>query len=257
MRLTQEQRRSFVRDGYVVVRDVVSAELRAPALRAINIALGSARAERIANYVFAGHENCDPLQHAPELLDLLTESPAFSLAEQLTEAGNLSADSCCQLATRFPDPGEGSWFPTPHVDGIPNRTNGLVAGQLYPFSVLVGVFLSDVLVPESGNFVVFPGGHRVVEDYARDHPDGWFDDDGYGPPEGIPPLLLDRPTEIIARAGDVILTHHQLPHSVAANRSPHIRYAVYYRLVHREVRSDWSQFQDLWRCHPALADDAS
>jgi Phytanoyl-CoA dioxygenase (PhyH) len=258
MRLSEDQRRSFVSEGYVVVPDVVSAQLRGRALRAINAALGTAGSERVANYVFSGHENCDPLQHAPELLDLLTQSPAFSLAEQLTEAGALVPVFCCQLATRFPDLGEPWSFPTPHLDGIPNRTNGLPAGELYPFSVLVGVFLSDVPERQCGNFVVFPGGHRVVQDYARNHPEGWFDDEGYGPPPmGLPPLALDKPTELIAGAGDVVLTHYQLPHSVAPNLSPNIRYAVYYRLGHRDVRRNWSQFRDLWRCHPALAHYAS
>lgn len=258
MRLTANQRKSFVRDGYVIVPDVVSAHLRGPALRAINAALGTAGSERVANYVFSGHEHCDPLQHAAELLDLLTETPAFSLAEQLTEAGALLPVSCCQLATRFPDLGEPWSLPTPHLDGIPNRTNGLPAGELYPFSVLVGVFLSDVAERQSGNFVVFPSGHGVVQEYARDHRDGWFDDEGYGPPPmGLPPLALEGPTEVIARAGDVVLTHYELPHSVAPNLSPNIRYAVYYRLSHRDVRHNWSQLRELWRCHPALAHYAS
>jgi hypothetical protein len=50
-----------------------------------------------------------------------------------------------------------------------------------------------------------------------------------------------------------VLAHYELPHSVAPNLSPNIRYAVYYRLGHRDVRRNWSQFRDLWRCHPALA----
>jgi hypothetical protein len=74
---------------------------------------------------------------------------------------------------------------------------------------------------------------------------------------GLPPLALDNPTELIAGAGDVVLSHYELPHSVAPNLSPNIRYAVYYRLAHRDVRRDWSQFGDLWRCHPALAHYAS
>jgi hypothetical protein len=254
MRLTQDQQGSFVRDGYVVVRDVVPVGLRVPALRAINAALGHVGPERVANYVFSGHENCDPLQHAPALLELLTSSPALSLAEQLTEPGQLAPVFCCQLATRFPD-FEAVSFPMPHLDGIPNRTNGLPGGELFPFSVLVGVFLSDATETQCGNVVVFPGGHRVVRDYGRAHPDGWFDAEGFGPPPmGIPTLALADPIEIQARAGDVVLAHYLWPHSVSSNHSPNIRYAVYYRLVHREVRNGWSQFQNLWRCHSALAD---
>ena len=211
----------------------MASGLRDPALRAINAALGSGP-DRVTNYVFEGHEHCEPLQHGRELLGLLTDSPAFDLAEQLTEPGGLVPVSCCQVATRFPDLGPPWGFPTPHVDGIPNGTNGLRAGTLYPFSVLVGVFLSSVPRPECGNFVVFPGGHQVVADYAREHPDGWFDERGYGPPPmGLPALPLGDPTELTMRAGDVLLSHHLSPHSASRNRSPNIRYAVYYRLGHR------------------------
>jgi predicted DNA repair protein MutK len=66
MRLTENQRRSFVRDGYLVVPDVVSAQLRGPALRAINAALGSG-SERVANYVFSG------LQVVAVLIETLVE----------------------------------------------------------------------------------------------------------------------------------------------------------------------------------------
>lgn len=94
-----------------------------------------------------------------------------------------------------------------------------------------------------------------MRDDARSNPEGWFDDEGYGPPPmGLPPLELESPTEVVAHAGDVVLTHYELPHSVAPSLSPNIRYDVYYRLGHRDVRRDWSQVADLWRCHPALAD---
>lgn len=255
--LDARQKRAFVEDGYLVVPRVVSAALGDRALRMINAALGDNKPDRVANYVFTGHENCDPLQHAPQILGLLTESQALSLAEELTEPGELLAPSCCQVATRFP---EGEPVPepgtpdAPHIDGIPNRTNGLPAGQLFPFSVLVGVYLSDLTDPNSGNFVVWPGSHRTIASYARAHPEGWFDAEGYGPPPiGLPPMEFGRPIQVTLRAGDIVLAHYQLAHSVAQNVSPHIRYAVYFRLAHRDIRCDWSQFGDLWRCHPAVA----
>jgi ectoine hydroxylase-related dioxygenase (phytanoyl-CoA dioxygenase family) len=43
------------------------------------------------------------------------------------------------------------------------------------------------------------------------------------------------------RAGDLVLAHYQLAHSVAQNLSPQIRYAIHYRLAHRDTRYDWSQ----------------
>ncbi|HUJ66967.1 MAG TPA: phytanoyl-CoA dioxygenase family protein [Acidimicrobiales bacterium] len=258
MLLNAGQKRAFVEDGFLIVPDVVPASARDRALRMINNALGQNQPGRVANYVFSGHENCDPLQHAPEVLGMLTDSPAMSLAEELTEPGRLIAPSCCMVASRFP---EGQPLPepqkpdTPHLDGIPNRTNGLPAGKLFPFSVLVGVYLSDLTRPDSGNLVVWPGSHRTIESYATAHPEGWFDAEGYGPPPiGLPAIEIGEPVQVTLRAGDVVLAHYQLAHSVAQNLSPHIRYAIYYRLAHRDTRYDWSQFRDIWRCHPALGD---
>lgn len=258
--LSPGQKRAFVDDGFLVVRDVVPAVARDRALRMINAALGQQKPDRVVNDVFTGHENCDPLQHSPELLGLLSDSPALSVAEQLTEPGALTASRCCQVASRFPvhDPLSDPKKPAPaipHLDGIPNRTNGLPPGKLFPFSVLVGIFLSDLAAPDSGNFVVWPGSHRTIESYARACPGGWFDVDGFGPPpEGLPPLELGEPIQVLLRAGDVVLAHYQLAHSVAQNLSPHIRYAIYYRLAHRAINFDWTQLCDIWRCHPALMD---
>lgn len=255
--LSPGQKRSFVDDGFLVVRDVVPTVMRDRALRLINAALGEHKPHRVANDVFTGHENCDPLQHAPEILSLLSESPALAIAEQLTEPGALPASRCCQVAVRFPGPdalSEPMKPDTPHLDGIPNRANGLPAGKVFPFSVLVGIYLSDLMAPDSGNFVVWPGSHRAIESHVRAHPEGWFDAEGFGPaPEGLPALELGEPVQVVLRAGDVVLAHYQLAHSVAPNHSPHIRYAVYYRLAHRDINFDWSQLRDMWRCHPALA----
>ena len=259
--LSSAQKQAFVDDGFLVVRDMVPAVARNRALRMINAALGENKPHRVANDVFTGHENCDPLQHAPEVLSLLTETPALSVAEQLTEPGAIPATRCCQVASRFPqpDPPLKARQPfIPHLDGIPNRANGLPAGKVFPFSLLVGIYLSDLMEPDSGNFVVWPGSHRAIESHARARPEGWFDADGFGPlPEGLPPLELGEPVQVLLGAGDVVVAHYQLAHSVAQNLSPHIRYAVYYRLAHRAVTFDWSQLRDIWRCHPALAEFTS
>jgi hypothetical protein len=251
--LTDEQKRTFVREGYLVVPGVVPAPMRNRARRLIDTALDEST-DRVANYVFNGHEHCDPLQHAPEILALLTETPALALAEELSEPGGFWPTRCCMVATRLPDRGpRPPWPPTGHLDGIPNRANGLPPWELFPFAVLVGVFLSELTERDRGNFVVYPRSHHTVAAHVREHPDGWFDSDGYGPPPmGVPEFPLGDPVEILARPGDVVLAHYELVHSVGYNASPDIRYAIYYRLVHRAITSDWGQLADLWRGFPNL-----
>jgi hypothetical protein len=88
---------------------------------------------------------------------------------------------------------------------------------------------------------VAPGSHRVIESYARAHPEGWFDAEGSGPPPtGLPEIDLGDDVQLTLRAGDIVLAHYQLAYSATPNLSLNIRYAVYYRLEHRETHSDWS-----------------
>ena len=54
-----------------------------------------------------------------------------------------------------------------HIDGWPSARNG-VAQQVQNFTVLVGVMLSDAVVPNSGNLTVYPGSHRVIEEVLRE-----------------------------------------------------------------------------------------
>jgi ectoine hydroxylase-related dioxygenase (phytanoyl-CoA dioxygenase family) len=48
----------------------------------------------------------------------------------------------------------------------------------------------------------------------------------------MPSVDLPQPEQIIARAGDIVLCHYQVGHTAAQNVSPHIRYAIYFRLNH-------------------------
>ncbi len=42
--------------------------------------------------------------------------------------------------------------------------------------------------------------------------------------------VISKPLQIIAQAGDVLLAHSSLPHSVAPNTSSAVRYALYFRV---------------------------
>ena len=46
----------------------------------------------------------------------------------------------------------------------------------------------------------------------------------------MPEVTLPDPVPVTGRAGDAVLCHYQLAHTAGPNTSPHIRYAVYFRL---------------------------
>lgn len=71
---------------------------------------------------------------------------------------------------------------------------------------------------------------------------------GHGPATRVPPLLPHPPSGAPRawRSGDVVLAHQKLPHSVGLNRSPHIRYQVYFRLSSREYKPAKAAERGLW-----------
>ena len=244
MTLPAEQREALLRDGYATVPGVVSAAPLAAALRAINHSLGQGLPPADLP-VFRSRSFCPELQRAPVILDLLRATPAWLLAESLLGEGRVEGVRSGQIALAFPQT-EAPEAPYPHLDGLHTPTNGVPAGEVRSFTLLVGVILSDVTGPGEGNLTVWPGSHRLYESYFRDK----------GPQSllgGMPPIALPAPVEVTGSAGDVVLCHYQLAHAVGANTSPHVRYAVYFRLKSRgHDGSRWECMTDLWKEWPGL-----
>jgi hypothetical protein len=243
VRLNEEQREALLRDGYATVPGVVPAAPLAAALRAINHSLGQGLPPADLP-VFRSRSFCPELQRAPVILDLLRATPAWLLAESLLGEGRVEAVRSGQIALAFPQT-EAPEAPYPHLDGLHTPTNGVPAGEVRSFTLLVGVILSEV-GPGAGNLTVWPGSHRRYESYFRDK----------GPQSllgGMPPIALPDPVEVTGSVGDVVLCHYQLAHAVGANTSPHVRYAVYFRLKSRgHDGRRWECLTDLWKEWPGL-----
>jgi len=244
VKLNAEQREALLRDGYATVAGVVPAAPLAAALRAINHSLGQGLPPADLP-VFRSRSFCPELQRAPVILDLLRATPAWLLAESLLGEGRVEAVRSGQIALAFPQT-EPPEAPYPHLDGLHTPTNGVPAGEVLSFTLLVGVILSDVTGPGAGNLTVWPGSHRRYESYFRDN----------GPKSllgGMPPIALPDPVEVTGSVGDVVLCHYQLAHAVGANTSPHVRYAVYFRLKSRgHDGRRWECLTDLWKEWPGL-----
>ena len=244
MKLNAEQREALLRDGYAAVPRVVPAAPLAAALRAINHSLGQGLPPADLP-VFRSRSFCPELQRAPVILDLLRATPAWLLAESLLGEGRVEGVRSGQIALAFPQT-EAPEAPYPHLDGLHTPTNGVPAGEVRSFTLLVGVILSEVTGPGEGNLTVWPGSHRLYESYFRDK----------GPQSllgGMPPIALPDPVEVTGSVGDVVLCHYQLAHAVGANTSPHVRYAVYFRLKSRgHDGRRWDCLTDLWKEWPGL-----
>ncbi len=239
MELTQVQKQAFYEQGFVQVSNVVPRHTINAALRAINHSIGQGM--NIADMPsFRDRSFCPELQPDPIITDLLTQTPAWALAESLIGIGKIQPVNYGQIALRFPQRQDFSDPPSPHLDGMHTATNGVPEGIIKNFTLLVGIFLSDVPSPNSGNFTVWPGTHHLYEQYFREH-------DPRSLLQGMPNISLPEPQQIVGEAGDVILCHYQLAHAVAPNFSPHIRYAVFFRLFHvAKEAHKWESMTDIW-----------
>ena len=163
------------------------------------------------------------------LLDLLTGTPAYAIAEQLTAAGGLTGPSHAQVALTYPPyphrPGSG------HVDGL--KVNPA------SFTMLVGILLSDQTGDDMGNVHVWPGSHLAVAAFARDH--GIDELLARSDATSHPPIDATRRTQVHGRPGDVVFAHYLLAHNIGGNMSPIIRRTVYMRLKHRGHAEHWRQ----------------
>jgi ectoine hydroxylase-related dioxygenase (phytanoyl-CoA dioxygenase family) len=242
--LTGAQNASLRERGYAVLPGAVPRERYEAALTAINASLGRGlRPEDVSR--FRARSFCPELQKTNVILDLFRETDASRAAASLVGSDGLERVTTGQIALSFPAESSAT-RPHPHIDGLYTPENGVPKGSVLSFTMLAGIVLSDATTPDAGNLVAWPGSHRLLEAYFR----------ARGPKsllEGMPDIDLGRPEPVLARAGDVVLCHYQLAHAAGPNTSPHVRYAVYFRLKRKgHDRQKWECLTDVWREWPGV-----
>ncbi len=226
MSLTDRSKREFIRRGYLTLRGIVPRMKIGPALRVINQKLGSgsrkgASPEHVPFF--------SDLFNSPELMSLLMETKLWPVVESLLGPGRAQRPQA-EVTLGFPNMDASAHFNAKelHIDGLPDK------GRRETYTLNVGVFLSDVPGPNMGNFKACPGSHLWVAEHAR----------RFGP-YGINPALRDlrgtagETDELIARAGDAVVCHYNLVHARQWNASPHIRYAVFFRVYAKGHLTRW------------------
>lgn len=232
--LTLAQKQQLFEEGWVIIPQVVPAEMVRAAREAIN--------KTIENYLDSIQVRAHELKNDERLTNMLMKTNAFSLVESVLGKGKVVPSTNVQCALRFPGHDPQSLIdPRPHLDSFQPSVDGK-PGSITPFIALAGFFLNDIEHDNSGNFIVWPGTHRQFEQYFQKH--------GADPnlKLGIPPVDLPNPVQIKAKAGDMILAHYQLAHTATANMSNAIRYAVYIRMHHADRPKDsLDVLTDIWK----------
>jgi len=242
---TDEQRAEIYQAGYTVLPGLVPQELVRRARKAINHSLGEGIDPALLPTMRA-QTYCPELRNSPVISDLFNATEGVSLDESLLGGRTFNLPTGGQIALRFPR--EDDELPPfrPHLDGVPTATNGVTSGTIGSFTALIGVLLSEVPESNSGNFTVLPGSHRSTAAYFREHGTRVFLD-------GFPPIERPEPVQITGRPGDMIFCHYQVGHGIAPNISPNIRYAIFFRLTHRDHALDKEgRLIDIWRDWPGM-----
>lgn len=247
MQFTTLQKQEIFENGYTVVPGVVPQVMVQAARRAINNELGEGM-EPSQMSIFRSQSYCPQVKNTPVITDLLNKTPAFALAESLLGEGNFRPAGGGQIALRFPMMRDPAPKAGPHLDGMSSPSNGVAPGTIGNFSMLIGVLLSDLPEPNAGNFTVWPGTHRATAKYFEEHGADAF-------LEGMPKIDLPQPVQITGQAGDVVFCHYQLGHGITPNSSSNIRYAIFFRLKHKDHDSHHREvLSDIWRDWPGMAD---
>lgn len=228
MEITGLQKQTLSKDGYVVLPGLVPEKLTNVALRAINHSIGKGLDPKDVP-TFRASSYCPELRNSPPIIDLLHKTPLWKIAESLVGKGKLRLAGPPQISLRFPameTPGELH----PHLDGMYSPNNRVRKGTIQSFTMLAGVFLSNIPNNFWGNFCVWPGTHRLFAEY--------FQANGTESLlNGLPPIEMPEPEQILAQTGDGLICHYQLAHTVVLNVSPYVRYAIFFRLAHKDHES--------------------
>lgn len=244
-KLSKEQKNNLFEHGYVHIPEFVPKNLVRDALRAINASLGQ-HLDFYHGQILKTEALCPNLKSDKRILDLFDATNARSVCESALGVGKVVLSPNVQIALNFPC--SESFDLDPHVDSFHPSKDG-APGKITPFTAIAGIYLNELSEDWSGNFTVWPGTHRLFEQYHKKNkpdPDMKF---------GIPPVPMPKPIQLKVKAGDMVFAHFQLAHDASANMSEAIRYAVYFRMNHVEQGKEAVEtLSDIWRYWDEMKD---
>lgn len=223
MSMTPGQRSAFERDGFLIIRDVLSSEQIAHFTRLVdNLALqergeDTTKTVEIRNAI-AREEGLLPLLDWPKTFPLIADILGWNI--QLTTS---------HVFVRPPTPDERNNFKAIgwHCDG-PNPQFPVIAGMRSMMYAKVGFFLTDLSQPDSGNLRVVPGSHLRAEMPPLDEK---------GEPIGA--------LQVLTKPGDAVIFEQRTWHAVGPNYAGAARKNIYIGYCYRWLKAlDFIQQSD-------------
>ena len=231
--ITEQQRRHFDAEGYLVIRNVIPAGLTRKAVRDIAAFVGADLADSGTWYRSAlPLDGVVPLHHAKSLWDIRQCPNLYEVFTEFFQNPRLMLDisRCIFRPPVHPDfPGRS--YGTIHWDSDPRAA--------VPPSLQAGVLLTDVRRNEGG-FQCLPEVYKNLDAWLKQFAMG-SDFDFFNPG------LKDRPaTQVKGKAGDVILWSTRLPHGSSINLSPRPRVAMFVTMQPANESAEYRESMKTW-----------
>ncbi|MBI3859790.1 MAG: phytanoyl-CoA dioxygenase family protein [Thaumarchaeota archaeon] len=246
MEVSNDEKRQFVREGFVIRRGFVSQALTEPAKRLVEQwyrnSYDASNIEKYTQKTFA-----PDLGSHPDLLNVYRSSGLAEATASLVSPDHIQAVSTVQVQIRVPDSALSKAQPekTMHVDGV--SCPHLDPRELRTFTLIAGVLLSDVKDANGGALRFVPGGHVDMAEWFRNE---W----ALGASDQVPDRVSRKPSvPFVGKTGDLIIMHHLVPHAVGSNSSGTPRIMLYFRVKHVEheklvldaLRDPWVEYPEL------------
>ena len=206
-RITEEQRRQWATDGYIVIKNALLPE---------DITALCEEVDRLYNEHLLKNPEAD-VRREFSRRPVVEDSSVFLKMMDYKSIFGLVLDllgPCIQLSMSqaLIRPANTEYYGFVHTDGGQAMQRIRVSETSLPLQLKVQYFLTDVREPNGGNFVVFPGSH--LRPYPVNGP--------YPTPDS--PGVV----QLCVSAGDAVLFSHALWHGVMTNRSSQSRKSLIY-----------------------------
>ncbi len=164
----------------------------------------------------------------PALLPLWANEKLYHVAAQLLESPKLRVfDGSLGITLRNDQHRDTPRSQGLHIDASVPKTIDNFLFTLEEVQVGGCFYFTDVL-PDGGGIHIVPGGHRIVEEESRAHPEGRHLHENWGRINHL------ESVEVTGEAGDFALLHHLMPHGASHNRRPTARVAQFLRWVRED-----------------------
>lgn len=231
--LTEAEITQFNDLGYVVVKGALD---RRAAEHFRNLILGIVPPSLEIPESWSSHEGrikpmYTPGNHTwdtPDLIPLFTNETLYRAASQLLQSPNLRVlDGSIGITLRNSSHADKALSQTLHIDASVPTTVDQFLFSIEELQVGGCYYLTDV-EPNGGGIHIVPGGHKIVEEEARNDPSGRHLHENWKRIEHL------ESVEVTGEAGDFALLHHLMPHGASHNRRPTTRIAQFLRWVRED-----------------------